>query len=404
MADVLYFADLQPVTGAIPDNRILAMESEPPSATKGFKPTMLQTKNYVNDGQTGGKTVQGGTGSGEHLTLQSTSHGTKGNVQIADGDKLITLDAAYDTKITADVDFITKKYFDDNLPVPVEKIFTITSDGQTAFTLDVAPASDAGFKLYLNGQLAERGIDYTRSGTAVTWINSGSIGPLETIDFFVALYNDGSVGGAGVTSFNTRTGAVTSQSGDYSVAQITGAAASGANSDITSLSGLTTPLSIAQGGTNSGTTLVNGKVMASSGGAIVASAVDVSSLGSKAIISFGTNSVSATITTRYLFPFIADSAAPTSILNMVVPYAGTISKMHVYHNVTAGNGNNIVYTLVKNATPTALTVTIPSTTQTASDLVNSVSVNAGDTLALEVTKALSIGSSPVDIYVTMEIA
>jgi len=37
-----------------------------------------------------------------------------------------------------------------------------------------------------------------------------------------------------------------------------GAAASGANSDITSLSGLTTPLSISQGGTGLSTTPVNG--------------------------------------------------------------------------------------------------------------------------------------------------
>lgn len=37
-----------------------------------------------------------------------------------------------------------------------------------------------------------------------------------------------------------------------------GAAASGANSDITSLSGLTTPLSVSQGGTGLSTTPVNG--------------------------------------------------------------------------------------------------------------------------------------------------
>jgi hypothetical protein len=52
-----------------------------------------------------------------------------------------------------------------------------------------------------------------------------------------------------VSSVFGRTGAVTAQSGDYTVGQVTGAATSGVNSNITSLIGLTTPLSIAQGGT-----------------------------------------------------------------------------------------------------------------------------------------------------------
>ena len=63
----------------------------------------------------------------------------------------------------------------------------------------------------------------------------------------------GSVSFNSVSSFNTRTGDVVSQDGDYNVSQITGAAASGANSDITSISGLTTALSISQGGTGATT-------------------------------------------------------------------------------------------------------------------------------------------------------
>lgn len=59
----------------------------------------------------------------------------------------------------------------------------------------------------------------------------------------------GAVSFNSVSSFNSRTGIVWPQSGDYTVEQITGAAKSGANSDITSISGLTTALSIEQGGT-----------------------------------------------------------------------------------------------------------------------------------------------------------
>jgi hypothetical protein len=52
-----------------------------------------------------------------------------------------------------------------------------------------------------------------------------------------------------------------------------GVASSGANTDITSLGGITTPFTIAQGGTNSGTALTNNRVMVSSGGAIVVAPV-----------------------------------------------------------------------------------------------------------------------------------
>lgn len=86
--------------------------------------------------------------------------------------------------------------------------------------------------------------------------------------------------GSGVTSFNTRTGAVTLQAGDVSgvggllasnnlsdVANAgtsrgnLNAAKSGANSDITSITGLSTPLTVAQGGTGQGSSTGSGAVV-----------------------------------------------------------------------------------------------------------------------------------------------
>lgn len=52
-----------------------------------------------------------------------------------------------------------------------------------------------------------------------------------------------------VVSFNGRTGPVVPAAGDYTVSQVTGAAASGVNNDINQISGLTTALSVSQGGT-----------------------------------------------------------------------------------------------------------------------------------------------------------
>lgn len=319
-------------------------------------------------------------------------------------------------KVTA---LLLKNYMD--VPVAKTESFTATA-GQTSFTITVGtPTSPNVVKLAVNGQLREYGVtkDFTISGTTITWYNNDYT--MQNSDLVQIWFGESGLGC--VTSVFGRIGAVVAAASDYKASHIdndsgvsgafvsdaldalnSGKAASGANSDITSLSGLTTPLSIAQGGTNSGTTLANGKVMQSSGGKVVESAVDISSVVPPfSLLVFGNNSVASTTITRYMNPFGVNASASTTIINMVIPFAATIKNMHVYHNNTAGNGNNIVYTLLKNAVATSLTVTIPSTTQTASDTVNSASVSAGDRLTVEITKAIAIGASPGDIYISMEI-
>jgi hypothetical protein len=80
------------------------------------------------------------------------------------------------------------------------------------------------------------GLNFTGSGVTI----SGT-GATETINI------PGSVGG--VTSFNTRTGAITLTSGDVTGALTYTPAHAGVNSDITSLTGLTTALAVTEGGT-----------------------------------------------------------------------------------------------------------------------------------------------------------
>lgn len=129
---------------------------------------------------------------------------------------------------------------------------------------------------------------------------------------------------------------------------------------------------------------------------------------SSTILVFGAKNITATTTTRYLFPSYGDSTAPTAPggsdtpPSYRMPRAGTIRKMYVRQNAPKGNGEDIVYTLIKNGAPTTLTTSIASTAYDASDLVNSVAIAQGDLLDIEVTKALSIGTSPVDILITME--
>ena len=153
----------------------------------------------------------------------------------------------------------------------ITEVLTVSTPGQTAFTLGSTPSSPSESILVLNGQIRLYTTDFTISGTALTWNDPGTPAlTLKTTDRLQIWYNlDLGAPMAAVTSFNTRVGAVTSQAGDYTVGQVTGAAVSGANSDITSLTGLTTPLSIAQGGTNSAVALTNGKLMISSGSAVI---------------------------------------------------------------------------------------------------------------------------------------
>lgn len=81
------------------------------------------------------------------------------------------------------------------------------------------------------------------------------------------------IAASGVTSFNTRTGAVTLTSGDVTGALTYTPASSGANSDITSITGLTTALTVAQGGTGAGTFTDGGVLVGNSTGVIQATAV-----------------------------------------------------------------------------------------------------------------------------------
>lgn len=112
-----------------------------------------------------------------------------------------------------------------------------------------------------------------------------------------------------------------------------------------------------------------------------------------AFIQFGDESVSSTTTTRYLSPG-ADTTTGTSRTNFVgvrMPRAGTLQNLYVEHNDPGGNGNAVVYTVEVNATPSTLSVSLPGTSPTGSDLVNSVVVAQGDVVSIEVTKATNVG-------------
>lgn len=117
---------------------------------------------------------------------------------------------------------------------------------------------------------------------------------------------------------------------------------------------------------------------------------------------FGNTSVSGTNVTRYLSPGNIDSLAPTTPVQFRVPRAGVLRNLRVRHNTPDGNGLAIVYTVRVNGVDTALSVSIASTTLDGSNLVSTAAVAAGDLIDIKISKAASIGASPLDVIATFE--
>lgn len=115
---------------------------------------------------------------------------------------------------------------------------------------------------------------------------------------------------------------------------------------------------------------------------------------------WGNNSVGATVNTRFLEPGFSANIAPTVLTNFLLPFDAVLDDLFILHGVPAGNGNLIVYTLLVEGVPTALTQSLASTSAIGSDAVNSVAVAQGSRIGIEVTKALGVGSSPGDVLVS----
>lgn len=122
-----------------------------------------------------------------------------------------------------------------------------------------------------------------------------------------------------------------------------------------------------------------------------------------AVLSFGNTSITSTTTTRFLEPWFVDGTAPTSLMELLLSREGRIRNFFVRHADAAGNGASVVYTLLLNGVPTAMTVTLPTgVASTVGDTTTVVTVAQTDRLGVEVTKAAGIGSTPGPILCSME--
>lgn len=127
-----------------------------------------------------------------------------------------------------------------------------------------------------------------------------------------------------------------------------------------------------------------------------------SCLGGPALILFGSASVATTTTLRFLYPGYSSIVAQTADIAMRMTRPGFLRNMFVGQNVGAGNGNDIVYTVHFNDVATALSVTMSSLVVNGSNTSAIVEVGPDDEISVRVTKAAGIGSSPLDIVVSID--
>lgn len=133
-------------------------------------------------------------------------------------------------------------------------------------------------------------------------------------------------------------------------------------------------------------------------------AISGSAAASKAILTWGDDSIATSMTTRYLTPGFDDGQAETTETAFRIPFACTLKNLRIRARVAGSGAATLTYTLVVNGTPSSLTVSMSNTSQDGSDLVNTVAVSAGDLISIRVTKSASLSSSPDDVMASLEAA
>jgi hypothetical protein len=115
---------------------------------------------------------------------------------------------------------------------------------------------------------------------------------------------------------------------------------------------------------------------------------------------FGAEAVATNTTARYLYPGYINSIGQTSPIQVPVSRGGTLRDMRI-HQTGDGNGTDMTYTVRVNGVATAIAVTMASTDDVGFNVVDSVAVDAGDLVDIEVTKAGGLGNSPGEIICTV---
>lgn len=120
--------------------------------------------------------------------------------------------------------------------------------------------------------------------------------------------------------------------------------------------------------------------------------------GNSAILVWGNNGFGTGINTKYADPFWDRSVAGTSPIGFRLPRSGTL-KNFTFSADSAGVGDFTASVRV-NDVPTLLSLPISATTTQSVNSVNSLAVNQGDKLDLEIIR--NIAGSPTNPIFTIE--
>jgi parallel beta-helix repeat protein len=191
------------------------------------------------------------------------------------------------------------------------------------------------------------------SASSVGTFTVNAQGQLTTAASTAIAINGSQVTSGSVAVANGGTGATTAAAARTNLS----AAAAGANSDITSLSGLTTALSVAQGGTGAATFTQYGVLYGNGTGAVSATAAGTSgycliSNGSASAPTWGTCAAAGTITGSGTTNTIALFTASGAIGNSIITQSGTTDTVAGTLSATAlqGNGSGITNLNASNLT------------------------------------------------------
>lgn len=118
---------------------------------------------------------------------------------------------------------------------------------------------------------------------------------------------------------------------------------------------------------------------------------------------FGADLIGTTTTNRYLYAGNTERLAEIVPSQLRFTRGAEVRNLFVQHNIPAGNGGVVTYTVRVNGVATGIAVALPSTSTFGSDLSNSVNVAAGDVIDIQITKAANIGASPRNVVATIEV-
>jgi len=120
------------------------------------------------------------------------------------------------------------------------------------------------------------------------------------------------------------------------------------------------------------------------------------------MLQWASDDIGLTPTVRFLSPGYGDTLAPVNAPVYRVTNAGVLRYLRVKHNVP-GLGGGVTYTVMVNGAVTLIACTFNAGATDGSDLSNFVSVNAGDEIAIRVTKGGVLTTAPRNVAAVLSL-